>query len=131
VAGFYNEIDNKYNYFCSANDTNFSQDFLDFKELKIQKGTAIFRDLENIKTDYKANVCTLIKYPYESGFLNNLFIITTVPQLGCTWDFTNNTWTPNNNAAYGLSNKFFSFGGRNFYGIDSNLAVELPADNQR
>lgn len=70
-------------------------------------------------TDVKQNICTLIKYPYNNGFMSNLFLITTAPRYGRSEYGAN---------ACGLDNKFFSFNGRNFYGIYANLAVELPAN---
>ena len=70
-------------------------------------------------TDVKQNICTLIKYPYNNGFMSNLFLITTAPRYGQSSTGAN---------ACGLDNKFFSFNGRNFYGVYTNLAVELPAN---
>lgn len=69
--------------------------------------------------DYKPNICSLIKYPYENGFLSNLFIITTSPS---PMSISSGVYEP------GVWGKFFSFGGRNFYCPFANLAVELPSN---
>lgn len=58
--------------------------------------------------DMTRNVCTLVKYPYESVLLDNLFIMTTAPTT-----FTDEAG-------------FFTINNRNFMKVFENLVVELP-----
>lgn len=55
------------------------------------------------------DVCTLIRYPYQNAFLDNLYIMSTMPK-----QF-------NDDVAY------FSLNGRNFMKVFYNLVVELPS----
>ena len=113
--GFYNNITNKFNYY--SQDWYASSNILDGNDGSFI-GKAMVDSNGTSYTDVKNNVCTLIKYPYQDGFLNNLFIISTAPER-TRWDVWKNT--------QGLTGKFFSFGGRNFFCPVYNLAVELPA----
>ena len=58
--------------------------------------------------DMTRNVCTLIKYPYESVLLDNLYIMTTAPTT-----FTDEVG-------------FFTINNRNFMKVFENIVVELP-----
>lgn len=59
--------------------------------------------------DVNQNVCTLIRAPHDSSYLDNVYIITTSPQEN-------------------MDGKIFSFSGRNFICYGRNLAFELPAN---
>ena len=59
---------------------------------------------------YNTNVCTLAKIPYNSTYINGIYLCTTSP------------------FADGVSGKIFSFGGRTFMGIYNNLVLELPSN---
>lgn len=113
--GFYNNITNKFNYYYQ--DWYANSNILDGNDGSFI-GDAMVDSNGTSYTDVKNNVCTLIKYPYQEGFLNNLFIISTAPER-TRWDVWKDT--------QGLTGKFFSFGGRNFFCPVYNLAVELPA----
>ena len=63
--------------------------------------------------DYQPNICTLVKYPLEDGYIGNLYLMTTSPVNKVTED-----------------GMFFSIGNRNFFNIYGNLVVELPADKE-
>ena len=63
--------------------------------------------------DYQPNICTLVKYPLEDGYIGNLYLMTTSPVNKITED-----------------GMFFSIGNRNFFNIYGNLVVELPADKE-
>lgn len=129
----FNNVTNKYNYMYgnrAGNDSPWSYTWLSFhiadqivdehKLPLVEQGTGrgSWGSFGNY-TDVKQNICTLIKYPYNNGFISNLFLITTAPRYG---------GSTTGASACGLDNKFFSFNGRNFYGVYSNLAVELPAN---
>ena len=55
------------------------------------------------------NICSLIKMPYDTEYVNNLYLLVTAP-------------------GQVKPGTFFSFGGRNFLNIISNYVVELPSD---
>ena len=57
--------------------------------------------------DINPNVCTLIKMPYNNGFMDNLYLMSTAPSQIKYYSF-------------------FSFGGRNFLNLVDNIVVELP-----
>ena len=59
-------------------------------------------------TNINQNVCSLIKMPLDSGYVENFYLLATAPQ----------------NIEPGT---FFSFGGRNFLNIFGNYVVELPS----
>ena len=59
-------------------------------------------------TDVNNHICTLVKMPVFSTYLDNVFICTTSP------------------FADGVEGKTFSFEGRNFIGMYNNLVLELP-----
>lgn len=63
--------------------------------------------------DYQPNICTLVKYPLEDGYIGNLYLMTTSPVNKVTED-----------------GMFFSIGNRNFFNIYGNLVVELPTDKE-
>ena len=54
------------------------------------------------------NVCSLIKAPYDAGFLDGIYLLATSP-------------------IQVKPNTFFSFGGRNFLNVIGNYVVELPS----
>lgn len=89
-----------------------------------QYGTRLL-DWQGDRTDIKQNTLTLIKAPYHNSFLNNLYIATTIPKKGASVGIRG-AMKPL--PSTGLDNKFFSFNGRNFYGVYGNLVVELPAN---
>lgn len=60
--------------------------------------------------DLSQNVCTLVKFPYENTFLDNLFIMTTAP-------------TKVTDEA-----SFFTINNRNFMKVFENIVVELPTN---
>ena len=62
----------------------------------------------NTHINFNRNTCTLIKYPYEATFLDNLFIMTTTPTT-----FTDDVG-------------FFTINNRNFMKVFENIVVELP-----
>jgi len=64
------------------------------------------------KMDFNPNVCVLTKYPYDNGFIDNLYMMTTCP----------------NSYEQGQTTQgdFFSFNGRNFINIFGNMVIELP-----
>ena len=59
-------------------------------------------------TDVNSHICTLVKMPVFSTYLDNVFICTTSPFVD------------------GVEGKTFSFEGRNFIGMYNNLVLELP-----
>lgn len=63
--------------------------------------------------DYQPNICTLVKYPLEDGYIGNLYLMTTSPVNKVTED-----------------GMFFSIGNRNFFNVYGNLVVELPTDKE-
>jgi hypothetical protein len=132
---FFNNITNKYNYLTGTKygewgQWNYHNLNLYLSDQTLQKYRVPFVDDGNgsynagLYTDVKQNICTMIKYPYNNNFVSNLYLITTVPVLGKK---ASGSGTVNCDST-GLENKFFSFNGRNFYGVYANLAVELPAN---
>ncbi|MBO7696763.1 MAG: hypothetical protein J6T10_29400 [Methanobrevibacter sp.] len=139
--GFYNNVTNNYWYIISnavhgywayrggeENDPGESAR----SATLYNQGTSMsvlndYRDIYRNKTDYKQNICTLIKAPCGDGFLSNLYIVSTSPAperryyYSAGYDSGYHNWI-------GTDNRFFSFNGRNFYGFMNNLAVELPSD---
>lgn len=66
-------------------------------------------DTQNLQyTDVNNHICTLVKMPVFSTYLDNVFICTTSPFVD------------------GVEGKTFSFEGRNFIGMYNNLVLELP-----
>ena len=62
--------------------------------------------------DFNPNICVLSKLPYDNGFIDNMYLMTTCPntkEQGVT-----------------LHGDFFSFNGRNFINLFGNLVLELP-----
>lgn len=57
------------------------------------------------------NVCVLTKMPYENGFIDNLYIMTTCPR--------------SKEQGLTVRGDFFSFNGRNFINIFGNMVLEL------
>ena len=137
--GFFNNIDNEFNYIsmCRRADIpaqryswiNSDHDYTKARWDRYYSLVYLDKvaDTTGDKVDVKQNVCTMIKVPYENSFLSNLFLITTAPVQGRV-NADRNGWDYYPCDSTGLENKFFSFNGRNFYGIYANLAVELPAN---
>ena len=115
ILCFFNNVTNEWNYF----NTNLGQDTNIFLDDRGDSGginvLSYATDATGDKTDVKQGVCTLIKPPYNNGFLSNIYIVSTSPTQG-------------SNDANGTDNKFFSFNGRNFYGFWRNMVVELPSE---
>ena len=63
--------------------------------------------------NFTPNVCILTKAPYQSGFIDNLYMMTT-----CTRSKEQGATTKGD---------FFSFAGRNFINIFGNMVLELPS----
>ena len=145
TLGFYNNITNNYWYIIS----NALHGYWNFGSSPRQpedsgesarsatlynQGTSMsvladYRDIYRNKTDYKQNVCTLIKAPCSDGFLSNLYIVSTSPAPERRYYYPGSTaWNMGYHNWIGTDNRFFSFNGRNFYGFMNNLAVELPSD---
>ena len=61
-----------------------------------------------VYTNINANICALIKMPFDTGYIDNLYLLATSPK-----ELTDAT--------------FFSFSGRNFLNIFDNYVVELPS----
>lgn len=59
-------------------------------------------------TNVNANVCSLIKMPFDTGYIDNIYLLATAPKL--LEDGT-----------------FFSFNGRNFLNVFENYVLELPS----
>lgn len=139
--GVFNNLENKYAYLRirrRANTYPYTYDnihtdnaYIDFpygRRATAQTYRLInISDTDGTKVNVKQNICTMIKVPYDNNFLSNLFLITTAPQQGRVYA-DRNGWDYYPCDSTGLENKFFSFGGRNFYGIYANLAVELPTN---
>lgn len=140
IIGFYNNIDNQMNYIklVMPDEQGRSRDTENPKTCYINwdcKKNSILTsipcmDADGSYTDVKENICTLIKYPYETGALSNLFIISTCPERKTRQFVSPAAEAPDYVApdSCGLEGKFFSFNGRNFYGFYNNLAVELPSN---
>ena len=62
----------------------------------------------SIYTNTNANVCALIKVPFDTGYIDNLYLLATSPK-----ELTDAT--------------FFSFNGRNFLNVFDNYVIELPS----
>ena len=127
---FYNNIANSFDFtwFIQHSDANHLYDagYVAMQTNNLWNWGSLLYDAHGgshteITTNHniQQNVCTLIKYPYQNGFLSNLFLIYTSP---C------NDRESGGTCSTGLWNKFFSFGGRNFYCPMGNLAVELPSN---
>lgn len=67
--------------------------------------------LYNVKQyiNINQNICSLIRMPYNTNFVNNLYLLATAPMQV-------------------KPGTFFSFGGRNFLNVIANYVVELPSD---
>lgn len=57
------------------------------------------------------NVCSLIRFPFENKYINDLYLCTTCPVVDDDPE-----------------GHVFSFGGRNFFGLFGNVMVELPSN---
>ena len=116
TLGFFNNVTNEWNYLVKSGGYTGQNIYLDDRGKGVlNANTALSIDTNGTKTDVKQGVCTLIKPPYNNGFLSNIYMVSTSPAQGT-------------NDANGTDNKFFSFNGRNFYGFCSNMVVELPAN---
>lgn len=137
VLSFYNNITNNYNCIYSRigatgivevehcmHDSSVRLQLSTNSATLTQYGTRLL-DWQGDRTDIKQNTLTLIKAPYHNSFLNNLYIATTIPKEGASVGISGAMMPL---PSTGLDNKFFSFNGRNFYGVYGNLVVELPAN---
>ena len=145
ALGFYNNVTNNYWYLMSSErhgywayyDGNEKEDYPGESARSAtlyNQGVSMsvlsdYRDIYRNKTDYKQNICTLIKAPCSDGFLSNLYIVSTSPAPERRYYYPGSVgyYTGYHNWI-GTDNRFFSFNGRNFYGFMNNLAVELPSD---
>ena len=74
--------------------------------IKTINGPAAYNELTY--TNVNENVCSMIKMPYDNGYIDGIYLLTTAPQQ--LEDAT-----------------FFSFDGRNFLNVFDNYVVELPS----
>lgn len=95
--------------------TIYFKNLLDFNKWPNKSGETPITYLDDTMEhfDYQPNICTLVKYPLEDGYIGNLYLMTTSPVNKVTED-----------------GMFFSIGNRNFFNIYGNLVVELPADKE-
>lgn len=63
--------------------------------------------------NFTPNVCILSKVPYDNGFIDNIYYMTTCPTASMSDD--------------NYRGIFFSFNGRNFINIYGNMVLELPS----
>lgn len=145
ALGFYNNVTNNYWYIIS-NAVHGYWAYYDGYEKEDYPGESArsatlynqdtlmsvlndYRDIYRNKTDYKQNICTLIKAPCGDGFLSNLYIVSTSPAPERRYYYPGEAgYYAGYHNWIGIDNRFFSFNGRNFYGFMNNLAVELPSD---
>ena len=96
------------NYNCSLIDYGGGRvSEMPFLSKYIRKTDGTSRE-NTIYTNINANVCALIKVPFDSGYIDNLYLLATGPK-----SLTDAT--------------FFSFGGRNFLNVFDNYVIELPS----
>ena len=98
-----------------SDGTVYFKNHLDFNKWPNKSGEDPITYLDDTMEhfDYQPNICTLVKYPLEDGYIGNLYLMTTSPVNKVTED-----------------GMFFSIGNRNFFNIYGNLVVELPADKE-
>lgn len=98
-----------------SDGTIYFKNHLDFNKWPNKSGEDPITYLDDTMEhfDYQPNICTLVKYPLEDGYIGNLYLMTTSPVNKVTED-----------------GMFFSIGNRNFFNIYGNLVVELPADKE-
>ena len=92
-------------------------DFGDGKVIDLTKDSNSFKSpfIRNINPTYNdpiytninANICSMIKFPYDNSYIDGIYLLTTAPQ-----QLEDGT--------------FFSFDGRNFLNAFDNFVVELP-----
>lgn len=120
ITSFYNNVTNTYNYIGIDNKLGSVSTDRQFDIMDYRNGLIVsppLYDLNESRTNIRQNVCTLIKYPFNNGFISNLFIISTAPNADLY--ITSRTTK---------ESKIFSFGGRNFLYLTLNLALELPSN---
>lgn len=136
LIGFFNNVNNTFNYISKENGlSTINPATSNYYNIRWDKGNDTGRssilpniiDYDGRYTDVKQGVCTLIRVPFSNGFLSNLYLVNTAPRQGVYQTYTNQRIEIPNDA-YGVDDKFFSFGGRNFYGIGYNMVVELPSN---
>ena len=98
-----------------SDGTIYFKNHLDFNKWPNKSGEDPITYLDDTMEhfDYQPNICTLVTYPLEDGYIGNLYLMTTSPVNKVTED-----------------GMFFSIGNRNFFNIYGNLVVELPADKE-
>ena len=98
-----------------SDNTIYFKNHLDFNKWPNKSGEDPITYLDDTMEhfDYQPNICTLVKYPLEDGYIGNLYLMATSPVNQVTED-----------------GMFFSIGNRNFFNIYGNLVVELPADKE-
>ena len=98
-----------------SDGTVYFKNHLDFNKWPNKSGEDPITYLDDTMEhfDYQPNICTLVKYPLEDGYIGNLYLMATSPVNKVTED-----------------GMFFSIGNRNFFNIYGNLVVELPADKE-
>lgn len=70
-------------------------------------------DINKQYMNFIPNVCVLSKVPYDNGFIDNIYYMTTCPTASISDD--------------NYRGIFFSFSGRNFINIYGNMVLELPS----
>lgn len=137
LIGFFNNVNNTFNYISKDTPINSASPATsNYYNIRWDKGNDTGRssilpniiDYDGRYTDVKQGVCTLIRVPFSNGFLSNLYLVNTAPRQGVYQYKQSSVRREMPNDAYGVDNKFFSFGGRNFYGIGYNMVVELPSN---
>lgn len=109
--------DNKYNYFTDLTpffdlQTNTITRYNFFKmHNKYYRPTSA--EVNKQYMNFIPNVCVLSKIPYDNGFIDNIYYMTTCPTASISDD--------------NYRGIFFSFAGRNFINIYGNMVLELPS----
>ena len=99
-----------YFFSCQVNNDNWFNMVQDYGDRNIIPGTPTGFKGRSTQLIQNKNVCTLMKCPFGNKYVEGLYLCQTNP-IGSMPE-----------------GKFFSFGGRNFFGWVGNLVVELPSD---
>ena len=104
------------NWYHINNTAHGNTNYIDFGDGKTIT-CPFFSDISSYSTltnvtqyiNINQNICSLIRMPYDTEYVNNLYLLVTAP-------------------GQVKPGTFFSFGGRNFLNVISNYVVELPSD---